>query len=662
MAAIYSTAAGQETILSFDPYSPFGIAKTVGGLTPQIKADLKALPASDFGGLDGKSRIVQFIDNPWAPVLSAQDLVYFYAAKKSAESGAVTASGDSSGGIVGNNTFDDGASETKYIFEDVIPGGDIASKAIEGLAIFLADRAKAELTSLYLDQLKEHLDKAIDVGGEKPITLSEIFPSAYVVLFDVEKALSPQFGPTLKRAFEKDLGSLVENVDRYVIPDRTKAKPEYTLAIAGYYAATGMLAGHQPTSVLRDLHERTKSDKYSPFTAAISVLYHLSESTRFGGSWIPTREVALLNPVQWNYFVRLVYARDPDAFKAIGFEESQISTDATKVGQFVTDARDLIQSLAEWRDSMDSVANAGPTPATAKSAILVEADNDGNPEKAKSQTDTAEQLVRQKTKAYVASFQNVLETSLRLTNSTSTTQEDIHKTLKAAMTFTDVAMYVHAGQYDKIVPELWSGFQIMQIDTLAASRPILRYGALAADISMAKDPTQVASIIEDAALPQGSARQKNSLGGLYLNSYVGMSCGLEWLESENGSSGHVSAFAPVGFEYCFGRVSMFMSVMDLGALVSYRTKETVDTAEDDPVETTVDQSSNVEFAQVFAPGAFLTVRPFTNPLAFIVGAQLAPNLRTVRKSTVGVPELDVRDQMAVRFTIAVAVDIPLMRF
>ena len=172
---------------------------------------------------------------------------------------------------------------------------------------------------------------------------------------------------------------------------------------------------------------------------------------------------------------------------------------------------------------------------------------------------------------------------------------------------------------------------------------------------MADSSSQVAELFERAALPPGSARQKSQYGGLYLNAYVGMGFGWEWVTDVDGDEHHISAFAPVGLEYAFGgKLSLMAALIDTGVLASKRLNDD---------DSQVSAESNTSFGQVFAPGLIVAVRPFANPLALCAGIQLAPDLREVVIGDDGSgTAASTWDKMATRITLAVSVDIPIFRF
>ena len=73
----------------------------------------------------------------------------------------------------------------------------------------------------------------------------------------------------------------------------------------------------------------------------------------------------------------------------------------------------------------------------------------------------------------------------------------------------------------------------------------------------------------------------------------------------------------------FCSAGLFVPVIDLGALLSYRMKSS------DEVKT----EPNTGFRQVFAPGAYLTLGVSRTAFALLLGGQFMPDIREVTESS-----------------------------
>jgi hypothetical protein len=101
--------------------------------------------------------------------------------------------------------------------------------------------------------------------------------------------------------------------------------------------------------------------------------------------------------------------------------------------------------------------------------------------------------------------------------------------------------------------------------------------------------------------------------------------------------GRAGLFAPVGLDLSWGvgeasSVGLFVSLIDIGALVDFRTTTTETGAGTD--KTKINPEPQVGFAQVVSPGAYLTYGISGTPLVLGGGVAFAPGLRkTINETT-----------------------------
>ena len=203
--------------------------------------------------------------------------------------------------------------------------------------------------------------------------------------------------------------------------------------------------------------------------------------------------------------------------------------------------------------------------------------------------------------------------------------------------------------------------------------PVLTLAALASSLSEAQDGAQVRQAFEAAVSPVGGWQGKRyGEGGGSITAFPGMAFGWETVRAQSGDvegadeRGRVlGASLPIGLEWqaklngaagssapdcvlLVCGVGVFMPLIDLGALLSYR----LDGAEG------VDSEPNANFRQVFAPGAYLSLAlTRTMPVNLLLGGQLMPSLRTVTDT-----EGETDGRSAVRWGIGVGMDILLLKF
>lgn len=227
---------------------------------------------------------------------------------------------------------------------------------------------------------------------------------------------------------------------------------------------------------------------------------------------------------------------------------------------------------------------------------------------------------------------------------------------------------------------------------------LLRYAPFMAAVADAKNSQQMEQAIESIALPAGSASVKRkTFSSITLNAFPGLTGGKEYIYLHNPASGHekgawatnVGFTAPIGLcfsrgirgiaiqpktyhrqhvglrveqnyhyfnrkgreQYLKGRAtSVFISLIDLGALVLFRLNDSLNTS---PLP------QQVSFRQVFSPGVFFMYHTGRSPVSFFGGAALSPELRRF-KLTESTPQTSAANSL--RVNIGLTIDVPLLTF
>lgn len=186
----------------------------------------------------------------------------------------------------------------------------------------------------------------------------------------------------------------------------------------------------------------------------------------------------------------------------------------------------------------------------------------------------------------------------------------------------------------------------------ATKTKLIRYASFLMDVINAKDVEQTKSALQAAALPVGSySLKRNSDFSMNVSAYPGLNFGWEQTKSE-GAFGYegkfVGVYAPIGIDLTIGckwSFSLFMGIIDLGTLVSYRISHT-DSVQSYPV---------VDFKQVFAPSIGFQLGIAGTPLTIGGTYQIAPHLREVNANNEAVN----RERDALRYFFNVSVDLNL---
>jgi hypothetical protein len=192
---------------------------------------------------------------------------------------------------------------------------------------------------------------------------------------------------------------------------------------------------------------------------------------------------------------------------------------------------------------------------------------------------------------------------------------------------------------------------------------IFKYGSFMATIVQAKTSDDVANAIEAAALPSGSSRVKRETSfNVALNAYVGVYGGYEQIQGYDTSGFTLNTYgvtAPVGISISRGHsvffigtgksgwsTSVFISVIDIGAVASFRFKDD-----------STSQVPTIHLQDIISPGLFLSIGIPKCPVSVNFGVQMGPNLRKV-SSTAN----DYSNHVYFRYSMSLVVDIPIFNF
>lgn len=170
----------------------------------------------------------------------------------------------------------------------------------------------------------------------------------------------------------------------------------------------------------------------------------------------------------------------------------------------------------------------------------------------------------------------------------------------------------------------------------ARTRDMARYLGLGAGIATATSSAEISKVLEQAAAPLGGWRRKHATSiGLSLSGFVGATLHRERLRSlrdmaaEPPDAWGAAPYLAVGIDLHkklgdHERMGLFASLIDIGSVTSTRFSE------DDPVPgLSVEDTPEIGFAQLFAPGAYLYVSLGRSPVVVGAGISYVPNLRRV---------------------------------
>lgn len=184
-------------------------------------------------------------------------------------------------------------------------------------------------------------------------------------------------------------------------------------------------------------------------------------------------------------------------------------------------------------------------------------------------------------------------------------------------------------------------------------RRLRRYGGFMAGVAAAESPREIAAVIEAAALPPGSSRNKRIYSfNLELNAYFGAAAGREFLLGDlpaglDRRQGTAGLFVPIGLAITQRIIpntqwsaTLFLPFIDIGAVTAYRSGENAAAIPD------------VTFANILAPGAHLMINLPNSPFFIGYGWQYGPNER----------EIGTENYSAYRQLFTFGIDVPIFSF
>jgi hypothetical protein len=169
-------------------------------------------------------------------------------------------------------------------------------------------------------------------------------------------------------------------------------------------------------------------------------------------------------------------------------------------------------------------------------------------------------------------------------------------------------------------------------------RAVRSFAAFIEGLASAQNADQMKGVISDIILPPGGfMTNRTSKFSISITAHPGVYAGAESLDPQGDSLaagqprwGSVVGFtAPLGVEFCFGSLGkshksslgLFASLVDLGAVVSYRLTQKKDEYDGLP--------DDISLKQVFSPGLSLNIGFKNSPLTLGIGWQYTPELRKI---------------------------------
>lgn len=546
----------------------------------------------------------------------------------------------------------------------------------DGLAKFIADRTKQELTNAFFRHFKADLDRL-------PV-LDTLFPATGLLLRRIDKDIYffDKYIDDLRIHFIKDLERLPIGLRELVLADRAglgkseklwvadllqvsqlfvdgfgvKESLEY-LASAETHMSIGMQNFQRSTGEFKNVSNLSSAFKVTKLLVEAVQARPKEEGMEEDTSktiWVEPSKVyrGLNDPATRDIILGLLYQQGAnidfvnEAAQKVPFQDvlKSFQTEVPKLEQFKNAVNSLVSDLKQTQVSIKEVKSLGANPDKNKIATYY--------------------------RLFDGAF-GAFQAGLKIKNLVAgiPTGEE-NKMMFVIRQLSELNMHLRSKAYGSAVINVGNVIDTLSWNLLRRKNPnaeknkqtsfssyFWRYGSFMASVAEAKNSDEVAYALDRIALPPGSAAMKKSSSfSLMINAYGGISSGVEFLgqgiNQDREAKALLAPWAPLGLDISFGNKKrnsskgLYFPVVDVGALAAFRLGDTK--AADVP---------QLKWNNIIAPGAYL-VFGFTKsiPLSFSVGGQLGPNLRKV--NTQGIT-LD--DQRGYRIGATLAIDIPVLR-
>jgi hypothetical protein len=543
-----------------------------------------------------------------------------------------------------------------------------ASQIIDGTAMFLKRRVKEELSVAFLDRFRKRLNENEFLG--------HLLPSTHRLLqsvVDMDNSL-PSLNNIAVNAFQSDLESLPEHIESTLLYDASFAEIRkdrtFKYFALPFNAIKNIQKGNHPAMVLQDLRDKyftdtTELDRIVQMMVALND--NLRDTTIDGydpeeNLWITGKQWDELKQKGSNgneLFMGLMFQKNKNTiFNALkNSPPAAIRQSMLLLSENVDEYLVQLKSFESMRRGIQGATNRGTKDSLALElgwSLLQLVDN--SHELYFSLFENKQQLAFKK--LYWDTLKPIAEATLK---AVSCAQRKNY----GGLMLNSYEILRNLSQIEK-----WQNGKVFGNEYL---RSFFYYGNFMSDVLMANNSEDVANILDRYAAPVGSySIKRRSRFSMSLNAFPGLFMGWEkpkkseLLRGVSETSFVTGVTAPIGLAFNFGglttkteslkkpgernyqSLSAFVSVIDIGAVLSYRWAN--DQAQGLP--------QSVEWAQVLAPGLHV-VYGFPNlPLALNMGFQVAPKLRKVTAGTTN----ELKNTDFLRFNIGLTTDITIFNF
>ncbi|SFN19636.1 hypothetical protein SAMN05428949_1871 [Chitinophaga sp. YR627] len=535
-----------------------------------------------------------------------------------------------------------------------IGGLDVTGFA-NAIASLMIDRAKQELTVAFFNRFKKF-------AKEHP-EFQVLFPKTTDNLSNLLAYAYPQMLPALRKGFFEDLNQITYHLDDVMeLPKYSallKDFPEVRIAIRSVKLVRGLETGaYQPAELITKFASLAEWDEGGSNTfkntgSAIKLAAVFSESFRNQNTdsiWVSAKQVEVYaSDVSFlKLYLGLIYQKVVE--KDIKLYRNDGSS--TSVAKIIADRSDNIflfeSKLSEFTALADKVV-ASYLDIKKKKDYSIKLTNDDIHTYISTAVDISD---------YAFSIAKLIDDKLEtdgysnIIHRTNDLYKDIYSAqyTQAVNDAVDVLKELHdltkknsnagspADNKKKSLDELFTFIE-----------KVKPYGLFMANIVESNDEEGIKAALDNVILPVGSSSiKKHSLSNFSIQTYLGAYYSFSHEKADLNQGAWHDKFgvtAPIGISYTpgflswekYGAISLFASLIDLGAIVDYKLKQDSIPNNAGGNTAAIKKEYEIKLGQIFSPGFHLVYGFGGNlPLALGIGGQYGPGLSkiTAENSTI----------------------------
>lgn len=545
-------------------------------------------------------------------------------------------------------------------------GSTPVTNLADGMAKFLIKRSKQELIVTFFDRFPEF-------KRDYP-EFEILFPNASNIIANFESWEYANIINTLREAFDKDLKNLLLNVPKIasiktdselnckcnaIALQRIKDYHTFLTSNEGIAISASLLIGSQllsgnkvPTIIntvasaenLKKIEtiktlDAVKKKNIISTLAFVRIISNALRSNDINKSYVTTNEInaLLTDNVTRDIFFGLLYQQ-------LASENVTLINGSATAVQLKTVLQNNVNGTKTYIQNFIK-----------QSTPLADAIEQLKEDKKRADANLEEDwaLIFQSLNDFIPTIANVevINPSFQLPDQIN---QIVEKSQSATAIAHDIAVKNYSAAIVGLLNELTPTDGSTKLDEF--KKFIIKYGSFAANMVQAKNSDEVESAIESLVLPVGSASiKKKTSWNIALNAYLGGFYGNEYLadKAANKWAPISGVYAPIGITVSkgindckgknYGAISGFLSIIDLGAIASYRLQDS-----------TTEKLPEVTLQNIFAPGIGLVYGFKGFPVSVGYTYQLGPELRKINETET------TTSQVNRRWQFFIAVDIPLL--